>query len=107
MAGRIIDADGHVRERDEDLLEFLPGRYQDLMHDPTYSFFPAITGGTNALRDPKIHSPHSVDLDGVSRLRERDALISSERGDRCLACGRRLRLPLGLRRNDPGRGLLL
>ena len=68
MAGRIIDADGHVRERDEDLLEFLPGRYQDLMHDPTYSFFPAITGGTNALRDPKIHSPHSVDLDGKEWL---------------------------------------
>lgn len=74
MAGRIIDADGHVRERDEGLLDYLEGRYKGLMHDPTHSFFPAITSGTNALRDPKIHSPHSVDLDGKEWLPVLDEL---------------------------------
>lgn len=74
MSARIIDADGHVRERDEALLPYLEGRYQELMHDPTYSFFPAITSSTNALRDPKLHTPASVNLQGEEWLPVLDEL---------------------------------
>lgn len=64
MRPRVIDADGHVRERDEDLLPYLEGRYAAMMHDPTHSFFPAVSSSSNALRDPALHARASVDVDG-------------------------------------------
>src|SRR5919109_1776216 len=35
----IIDADGHVMEKDTELREFLEGRYREGPHFQTYSFF--------------------------------------------------------------------
>ena len=37
----IIDADGHVMEKDTELREFLEGRYREGPHFQTYSFFPS------------------------------------------------------------------
>ncbi len=74
MPERIIDADGHVRERDEALVDYLEGRYKDLMHDPTHAFFPSVTSSTNALRDPHIHTRHSVELGGQEWLPVLDEL---------------------------------
>ena len=40
----IIDADGHVMEKDAELHEFLEGRYREGPHFQTYSFFPSLDG---------------------------------------------------------------
>ena len=55
MFSRIVDADGHVRERDEVLCDYLEGRYKGKLHDPTHRFFPSISPSTFGLRDPAVH----------------------------------------------------
>lgn len=40
----IIDADGHVLEKDSELHEFLAGRYQGMARFETYGFFPSLDG---------------------------------------------------------------
>lgn len=74
MAPRIVDADGHVRERDEVLLDYLEGRHKGMLHDPTHRFFPSISPSTFALRDPSIHDADSVYTDGEVWLSVLDQL---------------------------------
>lgn len=74
MSGRIVDADGHVRERDEVLVDYLEGRYRGLLHDPTHRFFPSISPSTFGLRDPSIHDVKSVYTDGKAWLEALDEL---------------------------------
>jgi hypothetical protein len=40
---RIIDADGHVMELDEELREFIGPPYKDLEWHKSYSFWPGLT----------------------------------------------------------------
>lgn len=40
----IIDADGHVLEKDSELHDFLEGRYRNMPRFETYSFFPSLDG---------------------------------------------------------------
>jgi len=40
----IIDADGHVLEKDAELADFLEGRYREMRRNDTYSFFPSLDG---------------------------------------------------------------
>jgi len=40
----IIDADGHVMEKDAELHEFLEGRYRGMPRFETYGFFPSLDG---------------------------------------------------------------
>ncbi len=40
----IIDADGHVLEKDAELHEFFEGRYRNMARFETYSFFPSLDG---------------------------------------------------------------
>ncbi len=40
----IIDADGHVLEKDYELADFLEGRYREMKRNETYGFFPSIDG---------------------------------------------------------------
>ena len=52
----IIDADGHVMERDTELREFLEGRYGQGPHFQTYSYFPSLDGWTRGFGVPgKVH----------------------------------------------------
>jgi len=48
----IIDADGHVMERDAELREFLEGRYGQGPHFQTYSYFPSLDGWTRGFGVP-------------------------------------------------------
>ncbi len=74
MFARIVDADGHVRERDEVLCDYLEGRYKGMLHDPTHCFFPSISSSTFALRDPAVHDIKSVYTDGEAWLSALDEL---------------------------------
>ena len=51
---RIIDADGHVQELDEELSEFIGPPYKDLEWHKSYSFWPGLTldGYLRSLRKP-------------------------------------------------------
>jgi predicted TIM-barrel fold metal-dependent hydrolase len=51
---RIIDADGHVQELDEQLSEFIGAPYKDLEWHRSYSFWPGLTldGHLRSLRKP-------------------------------------------------------
>ena len=40
----IIDADGHVLEKDVELAEFLEGPYREMRRNETYGFFPSLDG---------------------------------------------------------------
>jgi uncharacterized protein len=40
----IIDADGHVLEKDYELADFLEGRYREMKRNETYGFFPSLDG---------------------------------------------------------------
>jgi predicted TIM-barrel fold metal-dependent hydrolase len=40
----IIDADGHVLEKDRELADFLEGRYREMQRNETYGFFPSLDG---------------------------------------------------------------
>ena len=40
----IIDADGHVLEKDYELADFLEGHYRDMRRNETYGFFPSLDG---------------------------------------------------------------
>ena len=52
----IIDADGHVMERDAELREFLEGRYAQGPHFQTYSYFPSLDGWNRGFGVPgKVH----------------------------------------------------
>src|SRR5512132_4114574 len=52
----IIDADGHVMEKDAELREFLEGRYREGPHFQTYSFFPSLDVWNRGFGVPgKIH----------------------------------------------------
>jgi predicted TIM-barrel fold metal-dependent hydrolase len=52
----IIDADGHVMERDTELREFLESRYGQGPHFQTYSYFPSLDGWNRGFGVPgKIH----------------------------------------------------
>jgi predicted TIM-barrel fold metal-dependent hydrolase len=52
----IIDADGHVMEKDSELREFLEGRYRQGPHFQTYSYFPSLDGWNRGFGVPgKIH----------------------------------------------------
>lgn len=53
MVSRIIDADGHVRELDEWLFEYLEGRYRGMLHNKTFSFFPSLDGWHVPLTSPQ------------------------------------------------------
>jgi len=60
----IVDADGHVRELDERIYEYLEGRYGQLVHDPTHRFFPSVGPSALGLRDPAVHDVKSIEVDG-------------------------------------------
>ena len=49
---RIIDADGHVMELDDELREHLPPPYDRLEWHRTYSLWPGLDGYVRALREP-------------------------------------------------------
>ena len=49
----IIDADGHVLEKDVELAEFLEGPYREMRRNETYGFFPPSTVGTAASPPPE------------------------------------------------------
>src|SRR5437899_11800196 len=52
----IIDADGHVMEKDSELREFLEGRYREGPHFQTYSYFPSLDGWNRGFGVPgKVH----------------------------------------------------
>ena len=40
----IIDADGHVLEKDTELHDFLEGRYRGMPRMETYGYFPSLDG---------------------------------------------------------------
>jgi len=48
----IIDADGHVMEKDSELHEFLEGRYRGMPRFETYSFFPSLDGWNRGFSVP-------------------------------------------------------
>jgi predicted TIM-barrel fold metal-dependent hydrolase len=48
----VIDADGHVMERDSEIREYLPAPYRDLMWVQTYSFFPSLDGWFRGFTSP-------------------------------------------------------
>ena len=66
----IIDADGHVMEKDAELREFLEGRYREGPHFQTYSFFPSLDGWNRGFGVPgKIHeTPASKWLEFLDEL---------------------------------------
>jgi predicted TIM-barrel fold metal-dependent hydrolase len=47
-----IDADGHVRERDGELREYLPSPYRDMDWLQTFPFFPTLDGWPRATTSP-------------------------------------------------------
>lgn len=49
---RIIDADGHVMEPDDELRSYLPAPYCDLEWNPIYPLWPTFDGYVRALRAP-------------------------------------------------------
>ncbi|HXG53329.1 MAG TPA: amidohydrolase family protein [candidate division Zixibacteria bacterium] len=52
----IIDADGHVLERDAEIREFLEGKYREYPHFQTYSYFPSLDGWNRGFGVPgKVH----------------------------------------------------
>jgi len=58
VAYPIIDADGHVMEKDAELHDFLEGRYRDMPRFETYSFFPSLDGWNRGFavpgKDPEV-----------------------------------------------------
>ncbi len=66
----IIDADGHVMERDAELREFLEGRYGQGPHFQTYSYFPSLDGWNRGFGVPgKVHeTPASKWLEFLDEL---------------------------------------
>jgi predicted TIM-barrel fold metal-dependent hydrolase len=47
-----IDADGHVRERDTEIREYLPKPYRDMDWLQTFPFFPTLDGWPRAITSP-------------------------------------------------------
>jgi hypothetical protein len=60
----IIDADGHVLEKDRELHDYLGGRYSSAPRFETYSYFPSLDGwnrGTGVPgKDPETPAPRWV-----------------------------------------------
>ena len=54
----IIDADGHVLEKDRELHDYLGGRYSQAPRFETYSYFPTLDGWNRGTTSPaKILKP--------------------------------------------------
>ncbi len=52
MSQPVIDADGHIIEREPEIREFLGGRYRDLNWTPTYAAFPSLDGWCRGFTSP-------------------------------------------------------
>ena len=58
VAYPIIDADGHVLEKDRELHDYLGGRYSSAPRFETYAYFPLLMAGTAAPECPaRIRKP--------------------------------------------------
>ena len=66
LAYPIIDADGHVMEKDSELHDFLEGRYRKMPRFETYSFFPSLDGWNRGFavpgKDPEVPAPRWLEF---------------------------------------------
>jgi predicted TIM-barrel fold metal-dependent hydrolase len=58
----VVDADGHVHERDADIREYLPEPYAGMAWVKTHPFFPTLDGWPRAITSPGVRDDPDADL---------------------------------------------